>query len=468
LSENVISFIKLFSINKVVDAGTIMPFIRKIYFFSIILLLSCNTWKLVQTQKTANQVIPTIIPWHPLRNDSDLDILLQAVDTCQIVLLGEATHGTSEYYTWRTAISKRLIKEKGFCCIAVEGDWSDACRVNDFINAGKSDSIAVIRLLEGYQRWPTWLWGNYEMVPLIHWLTAYNQIVGDKNKIGFYGLDLFNIAGATDDLLQYIGSSDTALRVSLSHFIDCFTPYAGDEEKYPGKDRALQGGCAIYAEQLHRSVGARYNSKLLTGDSMAVGQDESVITDGERYLRTRGNAADAWNLRENHMLETVNRLLRLRGPNAKLIIWAHNSHSGASRFGSMNWAGKTSLANLLKYQYGTAGVFIAGFGSFTGSFIAAEKWNGSYKKMEAGPADDSSWEQKLQQEGADNKIVLSSELKSNPANMRWISHRNIGVIYNPAERGRNYSFSVIPERYDAFLFFNQTHALHPLKPPDDK
>lgn len=242
-----------------------------------------------------------------------------------------------------------------------------------------------MELLTRYRRWPTWLWANYEMVPLIQWLASYNKVAENSEKIAFYGLDLFNITGAADDLFNHIQPADTAMRSAVRHFKDCFSSFAVDEQRYQSNIREPNGNCAVEAENVNEIAVSRFSDQLPNQSAMVMRQDACIIVDGERYLRTRGNAADAWNLREMHMQETINRLLQFYGQSAKLIIWAHNSHAGASRFGSMNWAGKTSLANLLKYQYGTGDVFITGFGFFTGSFIAAEQWNGASKKNGSRP-----------------------------------------------------------------------------------
>jgi len=166
------------------------------------------------------------------------------------------------------------------------------------------------------------------------------------------------------------------------------------------------------------------------------------------------------------MVETINRILKLYGPASKAIIWAHNNHAGDAQYASMHWEGKTNLGNLLRYHYGIKNVFIVGFGSYSGSVIAAEKWGGPYKKMTVANADDSTWEQKMHQLNSDNKIIICRELKDKPAMLRWMSHIGIGVIYHPYDKTGIYSLSVIPNRYDAFIFFDQTHALHPIETPE--
>ena len=405
------------------------------------------------------------ILYHPLENKEDLKLVLNAIDTSRIVLLGEGSHGTSEYYTWRAAISKRLIKEKGFRIIAVEGDWSDCYKVNNFIKGEKKDSNAVITLLKEFNRWPTWLWANYEVASLVTWLNEFNQNIPANDKVGFYGLDLFNIAEAADEILPFLEQADTATINTVKRFQQCFKNYANDELKYSASPREISA-CKVAANNLWQRVHALSSYKtLITEREFALDQAAMVVFDGEAYLGLRGNSVDAWNYRDNHMLETINRIIKLNGPDAKIIIWAHNNHVGDSRYATMHWEGKVSLGNLLRQKYGDKNVFIVGAGSYSGNIIAAEKWGNAYREMAIARADDSTWEQKMHQVNTKNKIIISNEVSDQPSMLRWISHMGIGVTYHPLDRTGIYTLSVIPNKYDAFLFFDHTHALHPIATP---
>ena len=438
---------------------------RGLLFFILLFLLSCNIPRHANEKIISKKDTTFQIPYHPLNNEGDLDILLKAIDTSRIVLLGEASHGTSEYYNWRAAISKRLIIEKGFSFIAVEGDWTDSYKVNNFIKGEKKDSNAVTTLLKEYNRWPTWLWANYEVASLVSWLNKYNQDRSAKGKIGFYGLDLFNIAEAANEIMLYLKPTDSAALGAAKSFQQCFKPYANDEQQY---SKVLSNGipnCEESASHLWQIVHSLSFTQSHPEADFAMEQDALVAFDGELYLRMRGNAADAWNFRDNHMLETINRILKLYGPTSKAIIWAHNNHVGDAQYATLIWEGKTNLGNMLRHQYGINNVFIVGFGSYSGSIIAAEKWGTPYKKMLVAFADDSTWEQKLHQINTENKIIICKELKDKPNMLRWMSHMGIGVTYHPLDRTGIYSLSVIPDRYDAFLFFDHTNALHPIETP---
>jgi erythromycin esterase-like protein len=429
------------------------------------ILLSCKTARLTNQQTIIVKKNSTLqIPYYPLRNEQDLDVLLKEIDTSRIVLLGEASHGTSEYYTWRAAITKRLIKEKGFNFIAVEGDWTDSYKVNNFIKGEKKDSTAVIALLKEYNRWPTWLWANYEVANLVKWLNDYNQNKSIHDKVGFYGLDLFNIAEAAKEILPYLKPLDTATVNAVKNFQECFKQYANDEQQY---SKVLSRGALNCRESamrlwqtIHELVFKRANK---TEADFAMEQNALVAFDGELYLRTSGNTVDAWNFRDNHMLETINRLLKLYGPDSKAIIWAHNNHIGDAQYATMHWKGKTNLGSLLRYKYGEKNIFIVGFGSYTGNVIAAEHWGTSYQEMPMPVADDSSWEQKMHQLNTDNKLLICREIRNNSPFIRWISNIGVGVLYHPMYRFGIYSLSVVPKRYDAYLFFDHTNALHPIE-----
>lgn len=424
--------------------------------------------------KSSRQIQPAIvkkntalqIPYHPLQTEQDLDVLIKEIGDARIVLLGEGSHGTSEYYTWRAAISKKLITEKGFNFIAVEGDWTDCYKINRFIKGEKKDSAAVINVLKEFNRWPTWLWANYEVASLVSWLNNYNQKLAAKDKIGFYGLDLFNISEAASEILPYLKPTDTAAIKAVKNFIQCFKPYANNEQGYVSTLSRRVFHCDKQADNLWHSVAQLVPSlSPLNEDDLALQQNALVAFDGEMYLRTASNSIDSWNFRDNHMAETIDRILNLYGPNSKAIIWAHNNHVGDAKYGTQHWTGKTSLGQLLRNKYGEKNIFIVGSGSYQGSVIAAEKWGTAYQVMRTPPADDSSWEQRVHQVSAENKIILSRELKGDPSMLRWFSHVGIGVLYHPMDRYGIYSLSVIPNRYDAFLYFDYTTALHPIETP---
>lgn len=446
-----------------------MRVFKTFQFLVLLFLFRCNTPRFTSNPPSAYQKHSAIeiIPYYPLANEQDLDVLLKEIGNAKIVLLGEASHGTSEFYTWRSAISKRLIQEKGFNFIAVEGDWTDSYKVNNFIKGEKKDSAAAVTLLKEYNRWPTWLWANYETASLATWLNNYNQNIPAKQKVGFYGLDVFNIAEAAADIKPYLLASDTNAINAVNKFQQCFKPFANDEQKYARPLTSMSGNCSAQANILLQTIQKSAAAKQInSGAAFAMVQNAQVVFDGELYLRlSKNNTVDSWNLRDNHMVETIARLLTLYGPGAKAIIWAHNNHVGDAQYATMHWTGKTNAGQLLRNKYGKENIFSVGFGTYNGSVIASEKWGAPYQKMQLAAAGDSSWEQKMHQLNADNKIILSKDIRNYPNMLRWISQVAVGVLYHPMQKSGTYSLSVIPNRYDAYIFIDHTNALHPIETP---
>jgi len=418
-------------------------------------------------ENTVSKSATVSIPFHPLRSEKDLDILMEQIGDAKVVLLGEASHGTSEYYTWRTAISKRLIQEKGFDFIAVEGEWADSYRVNNFIKGERKDSNAVVQLLKQYNRWPTWMWGNYEVASLVHWLNGYNQTQKQEAKIGFYGLDVYCLWESMTELMPYLKGVDPSVQQAAIKVHSCFQPYSADAYQYAVAIRDASANCRGETNRLWQSV-KKLTGEMATNEREFVMQQNALVAlNGENYYRTMvSDNAASWNIRDNHMAETLKRLLHLHGKNSKAIVWEHNTHVGDAKYTDMSRSGETNVGELARKAYGEKNVFIVGFGSYEGSVIAAKKWGGDIEVMNVPAAQEGSWEHLLHQLSVPDKIILSKELKGNRSLNKWISHRAIGVVYNPQiEHLGNYVPSILPRRYDAFIFLDKTTALHPLQTP---
>lgn len=408
------------------------------------------------------------IPNHPLENPVDLDVLLAAIGDARVVLLGEASHGTSEYYTWRAAISKRLIEEKGFDFIAVEGEWADSYRVNKFIKGEQQDSAAVVELLYQYNRWPTWMWGNYEVASLVHWPNTYNQGKAAEAKVGFYGLDVYCLWESMSELMPYLQNVDPSLQKVAKKVHKCFQPYSADAQLYAQAVAEASASCRTEAQRLWKAIN-KLNEKRgqITEEDFVAEQNALVARNGERYYRTMvSNSEESWNIRDHHMTETLSRLLSFHGADSKVIVWEHNTHVGDARYTDMAKSGMVNVGQLVRKEWGAENVFIVGFGSYSGSVIASEAWAAPMKKMDMPEAVEGSWEQILHQLGSANKLILSKELKEDKHFKRPIGHRAIGVVYHPqTDMLYNYVPSIIPSRYDAFIFIDKTKALHPLGVP---
>ena len=410
------------------------------------------------------------LPTYPLHSGPDLDPLLHAIGNARIVLLGEASHGTSEYYTWRTALSRRLIQEKGFQFIAVEGDWPDCFEVNAAIKKDEVTYGRAARLLGTFSRWPTWMWGNWEVAALVDWLHQHNRQQPAEQRVGFYGLDVYSLWDSLQEILRYVEKQgDGAVQAAQKAF-RCFEPYGDDPQEYAQAVAFVSDDCQEEVNEmlqaLRRQVAGQQPDGLPAREQQFNAEQNALVAvNAERYYRAmlRGGSA-SWNVRDHHMMDTLTRLLDLHGPGSKAIIWEHNTHIGDARYTDMRREDMVNVGQLAREAYGRDNVFAVGFGSYQGSVIAGKKWGATPEKMPVPPAPRDSWEYQLHRQlGGENALLLSAELREQPGLQQPIGHRAIGVVYRPEfERFGNYVPSIMPERYDAFLFLDKTQALHPL------
>lgn len=401
----------------------------------------------------------------PLHTPADLDPVLERIGDARFVLLGEASHGTAEYYTWRAEISKRLIVEKGFTLLAVEGDWPDCYQVNRYIRGLPGSGDTAQEVLHAFQRWPTWMWANREMVPFVNWLRRHNENLPAVRRVGFYGLDVYSLWDSLYQVLGYLRQHDpVALPVARRAFA-CFEPYGEDAREYAQATRWVGASCEDEVIALLSEVrqGGRHYPDDGREAHFNAEQNALVVKNADGYYRSmvRGGP-DSWNVRDRHMAETLDRLLRHHGPSAKAIIWAHNTHSGDARFTDMAAAGMVNVGQLVREQHPGAGVLI-GFGSHRGGVIAGREWDAPPVRMGVPPARSRSWEDVLHQAGPPASLILFAEEDGDGILARPRGHRAIGVVYHPdREQYGNYVPTVLPRRYDAFIFLDKTEALQPL------
>ncbi|PJJ60731.1 erythromycin esterase family protein [Hymenobacter chitinivorans] len=408
------------------------------------------------------------IPYYPLQSAQDLDWLLAQVGDARVVLLGEASHGTREYYLWRAALSKRLIQEKGFNFMAVEGEWADSYRVNNFVKGPRQDSTAAVQLLRHYNRWPTWMWGNHEVASLVKWLNTHNQQAASGQKVGFFGLDVYCVWESLADIVPHLEGRDAGAAQAARRAQQCFKPYSADAQQYALAVARADKTCWTETNRLWKAVEKLTGGAVPRDENLFVTQQHALVAaNGEKYYRAMTTSnAESWNIRDRHMMETLRRLLELHGPRSKAIVWEHNTHVGDARYTDMASSAEVNVGQLARQQLGRENVFIVGFGSYQGSVIAADAWGAPIKQMPVPEAKAGSWEDMLHALGPTNKLVLSKDLQADPFFKRRIGQRAIGVVYNPrADRFENYVPSVIPQRYDAFIYLDQTTALHPLETP---
>jgi erythromycin esterase-like protein len=429
-----------------------------LFFFFLFSCHASHNNRTTITPAVAQNVVDSI-RYYPLQNEDDLDVLIKEIGDANIVLLGESTHGTHEYYTWRTAITKKLITEKGFDFVAVEGDWTDSYKIDQFIKGPSRDSAAMIEALKQYDRWPSSMWGNYEMAALLQWMNNYNQDKPDTGKIGFYGLDLYSFWEWTE---QGTIIQDAAIQNAIKKVKDFFAVYKNDAMRYADSLRHLKPDGSMITKHLWDAVQKFTGGKQPKDEpGFILYQQAWLSLDGERYFRTMiSDRVKAINLRDGHMAETIKRLLGFYGPGSKAVIWVHNGHAGDARYSSMGSSGYTSVGEILRNAPGHDKVFSVGFGTYKGAVIAGYSWNMAPQKQIVLPAKAGTWEYLLHKQNAENKIILSKDLQNNTALNKWIEFRSIGAAYDGAAL---YSLSIIPKRFDAFIFIDSTTALHPIE-----
>ncbi|MDB5251917.1 MAG: protein-L-isoaspartate O-methyltransferase [Flaviaesturariibacter sp.] len=402
---------------------------------------------------------------YPLNNAHDLAPLLDDIGSRPVVMLGEASHGTHEYYTWRTAISKRLITEKGFRFIAVEGDWPDCYRINRYVK-GYADAGSTIReVLEGFDRWPTWMWANWEVASLAEWLREHNRNLLVEERVGFYGLDVYSLWDSMREMVGYLDKEDPQAAQAVRQAIRCFQPYEDNEHAY-ARVSLTEHSCRDKVLALLQEI--RKRAHHLDGEPEAAFNTEQnalIAVNAESYYRSMMSFDnESWNVRDHHMMETLDRLIQFHGNGAKGIVWEHNTHIGDARATSMKRAGMINIGQLAREQYGINKVYLAGFGSYQGTVIAGEAWGAQMEEMVVPPAREGSIEHALHKTAEGNGYLLFNTDESRSIYESALPHRAIGVVYNPEnERFGNYVPSEMADRYDAFLFIDRTRALHPLQ-----
>ncbi|MDP4216574.1 MAG: erythromycin esterase family protein [Bacteroidota bacterium] len=403
---------------------------------------------------------------YPLTDRDSLDPLFKRIGDARIVMLGEASHGTHEYYNWRSYISRRLIEEKGFQFIAVEGDWPDCYRLNRYIKNYTDQGKGAFNVLHSFDRWPTWMWANWEVIALADWLQQYNRALPATRKVGFYGLDVYSLWESLENIMQYLQRTDPqALKVAEEAF-KCFEPYRREDgQSYARATQFVPELCENEVVHLLKEIRAKLPTYNTDHENVFnAEQNALVMVDAEKYYRAMvQGGAHSWNVRDDHMAQTLDRLLNLHGSNAKAIVWAHNTHVGDARATDMSDEGMYNIGELARLKYHDDQVVLVGFGSYEGSAIAGHSWGAAMEKMAVPPASKGSWEYLLHIAGNKNKLLVMDDLHHDVFMENHIGHRAIGVVYNSQyEQYGNYVPSILPLRYDAFIYLDHTTALHPL------
>jgi len=396
-----------------------------------------------------------------LETAQDLDPLLAQLGTARYALLGEATHGTTEFYTWRAALTKRLIQEKGYTLIGVEGDWPAMYELNRYVK-GASNGASATDVLQRISRWPTWMWANPEVADLAEWLRTYNSTQPAARKVGFYGLDLYSMWESLESIQHDFAEADAATLTAVDAALDSLAPYHRDEQAY--MQAAARGASAASAMNNVLTAVRNRIQALPAGHEGAFNAEQNalVAVHAEKYYRTAMSEVNSWNTRDQHMAETINRLMAHQGANAKIAVWEHNTHVGDARYTDMANYGELNVGQLLRQQHTAEGVYVVGSSTYTGTVTAAPYWGGPVSAMPVPAAKADSWEAALHNLRPGNKLVLLDSWRTDSKLTQRRGHRAIGVVYNPNSESGNYVPTDLPHRYDALLYIEQPQALSPL------
>ncbi len=408
---------------------------------------------------------------HPLDDidSAELGSLLERIGDARVVLIGEASHGTSEFYRMRARVTRELVAERGFSIVAAEADWPDAAAFDRYVRhhppgpAGQPPP---------FTRFPVWMWRNEETANFLEWLRTWNGEQPEERRAGFYGLDLYSLYGSVHAVLDYLDDVDPGAALVARTRYGCLTPWQHDPAVYgqaalsPGFRTCEAGVVAMLQDLLQK----RLEYMEQDGDRFfGAVQNARLVADAERYYRTMyyGSVA-SWNLRDSHMFDTLRELLAHRGPGAKAVVWAHNSHVGNAGATEMSLRGEHNIGQLSRREFG-ANAFIIGFGTDHGTVAAATNWDDPMEVKQVRAALPRSYERLCHESGVPAFLLHlrhpdREELREELLPQRL--ERAIGVIYRPeTERQSHYFEAVLPEQFDEYIWFDETAAVHPVPAP---
>lgn len=406
---------------------------------------------------------------------TDYDPLLEFVGETRFVLIGEASHGTHEFYRERAQITKRLIQEKGFSAVAVEADFPDAYRLNRYV-CGVGEDVEAIEALGGFQRFPAWMWRNADVLDFIGWLRAHNDdLPPSEGKVGFFGLDLYSLHTSMAAVLNYLDKVDPDAAGRARERYACFDHFGEDTQAY-GYSTSL--GIADSCEdevisqlvEIHERAAdlARRDGRMAADDFFYAEQNARLVKNAERYYRTMYRSdVSSWNLRDLHMMETLVALeshLKKTGDEPKIVVWEHNSHLGDASATEMGRRGEWNVGQLTRQRYGREALSV-GFTTYNGTVTAATGWGGPAERKRVRPALTGSYEHLFHETGLGRFLMLMPNgSRASIALRPPLLERAIGVIYRPeTERQSHYFHASLSHQFDAVIHIDETRAVEPLE-----
>jgi len=410
----------------------------------------------------------------PLADPADLEPVVQAARERRVVCIGEASHGTHEFYVWRAELTRRLIEDDGLRFVAVEGDWPDCWRVDQWVRGQGDPDLRAVDVLRSFERWPTWMWANEETADFLTWLRDHNESLAPEERVGFYGLDVYSLWDSLWEVMHWLEQHDPEALPTAMRAWECFSPYGGDPQHYAWMTRVVPDSCEEEVVAMLATVEDRARRRTGDGSVLNAVQNARVAAGAEEYYRAmmRGDR-QSWNVRDRHMVETLDLLLSPDGESARPtrgVVWAHNTHVGDATATDMASVGMVNLGQLARERYGRDHVLLVGLGCHRGSVVAASAWGEPEHYYEVPVARPRSHEALLHDAlGSPAVLVTPTEVRTGTGVERpswWTDrrgHRAIGVVYNPLRESGNYVPTVIGRRYDAFLWFEHAEGLRPLR-----
>ena len=405
---------------------------------------------------------------------SDYDALITLIGDARVVLLGEASHGTHEFYSERARITRRLITEKGFNAVAVEADWPDAYRVNRYVQ-GIGDAPTALDALGGFSRFPHWMWRNTDVLDFVSWLREHNDSVPQREtKVGFYGLDLYSLGASIEAVITYLDKVDPEAARRARDRYSCLEQFGEDPQKYGyaaylGASEPCEDEAVAQLVEMYRRAGeyANRDGQVAEEEFFQAQQNARLVKNAEEYYRSMFRGRDtSWNLRDTHMAETLDALvahLSRHGQPAKVVVWEHNSHLGDARATEMGERGELNVGQLARERYGRE-AFLVGFSTYHGTVTAASDWGGDAERKRVRPALAESYEALFHETGIPDFLLDLRDGETRKALRGPRLERAIGVIYRPeTERWSHYFEARLPDQFDAVLHFDETRAVEPLE-----
>lgn len=397
----------------------------------------------------------------------NLDNLLERIGDSRLVLLGEASHGTAEFYEMRARITRELVENKGFNIIAVEADWPDAACIDHYIHDSSSDPLLESK---PFSRFPTWMWANQSVLEFTHWLKAHNKKISSPEKqTGFYGLDLYSMFSSMEVVLNYLEEVDPETAEVARLRYGCLMPWANDPAMYAQVTitRQYRQCEKDVLDTLQNLLKKRVDYCRADGERFFnAEQNARLVANAERYYRTMYYAENnSWNQRDQHMFETLQSVLKYRGPTSKAVVWEHNSHIGDARATQMSARGEFNIGQLVRQEYGD-NAYLIGFGTDHGTVAAASEWGGPMEVKQVQPSHIDSYERVCHETMTDNFLLPLRKPLLEITRNKLLSERlerAIGVIYRPeTELQSHYFYASLPRQFDEYIWFDETRAVEPL------